>query len=284
MKTIAHISDLHFGKEDPIVAEGLAKDLHLIKPCLLINSGDFTQRARRNQYRAASEYMRNLPHPQLSVPGNHDIPLFDVIRRFFNPLGRYKRYISEDLLPCYRENNLVVFGINTARSFTWKSGKISSDQIDAMERELSGIGDSHFKIVVTHHPFIPPPGDEGAGVDLVGRAGQALKVFERCGVDLLLAGHIHHGYTGDIRSYYPSSRRSIIVAQAGTAISSRLRNEPNGYNIIRLDENLIEIEVRRWNETEKYFGEAGKIAFTFEDNRWAPQPEKDSGKSFLKTE
>lgn len=266
MKTVAHISDLHFGKEDPEVAEGLVRDLHRQQPALVVISGDFTQRARRAQYKAAAEYIKRLPQPRLSVPGNHDVPLFDVVRRFLSPLDRYRQYISSELLPRYSDEELTVLGINTARSLTWKSGRISIAQIQKIEHILSGLPESHFKVVVTHHPFIPPPGQQDTGVNLVGRAARALKVFEQCGVDLMLAGHLHHGYTGDIRTFYPSSEHSIIVAQAGTAISNRVRHEPNGYNLIRLKEERIEVEVRQWMKTA--FSEAGKAAFTLEDGQW----------------
>ncbi len=268
MKTIAHISDLHFGTEDRQVAEGLVKDLHRIQPELVINSGDFTQRARRSQYKSAADYMKRLPRPQLSVPGNHDIPLFDIFRRFLSPLGRYKYYISDELLPRYVDDDLTVLGIDTTRSLTWKSGRISLDQIEEMERILSSLPPSNFKIVVTHHPFLPPPGQEDTGIDIVGRAGSALEVLERCEVDLLLAGHLHHGYTGDVRAYYPSSQRAIIVAQAGTAISNRVRHEPNGYNIIRLKDEYIGIEVRRWSGSDNTFTEADTIEFTLQGGQW----------------
>lgn len=269
MRTIAHISDLHFGREDMVVADGLAKDLKMLRPSLVVNSGDFTQRARRNQYRAAAEYLKRLPAPQLNVPGNHDIPLFDIARRFLSPLTRFRKYISDDMFPCYIDDHLAVIGINTARSMTWKSGRISLEQIKKIESALSSLPASLFKVIVTHHPFIPPPGEDNAGVDLVGRAGRALEVIDRCGVDLLLAGHLHHGYTGDIRTYYPMSKRSIIVAQAGTGISNRMRNEPNGYNVIRLKNGYIEIEVRTWKN--ECFSTSDKIIFIQENGQWQSQ-------------
>ena len=108
-----------------------------------------------------------------------------------------------------------------------------------------------------------------AGVDLVGRAARALEVIERCGVDLLLAGHLHHGYTGDIRTFYPSTQRSIIVAQAGTAISHRMHREPNGYNFIRLERDCIEVTVRRWREGA--FIEISRVVFRLDDGQWLPQ-------------
>lgn len=269
MKIIAHISDLHFGREDPEVAEGLVAELHQLDPHLVIISGDFTQRARRAQYRKAAEFLHRLPHPQLFVPGNHDIPLFDVARRFWSPLNRYKTYLTAEMMPNYRDDDLLVLGLNTARSFTWKNGRISLAQMEEMERILAKAPQALFKIVVTHHPFIPPPGEEYAGISLVGRARRALEVIDRCGVELLISGHLHHGCTGDVRMYYPSTSRSIIVVQAGTAISRRIRGEPNAYNIIRLKEGWIDVRIRRWVEDK--FMAGAKISFNLEKGRWIPQ-------------
>lgn len=271
MRTIAHISDLHFGRQDDVVAEGLVTDLHRLRPDLIVNSGDLTQRARRAQFRAAADYIKRLPHRQLIVPGNHDIPLYDVVRRFLSPLGRYRRAITEDLSPWFVDDQVAVLGINTARSLTWKSGRISIEQIRQLERKFSGSSSTLFKVVVTHHPFIPPPGEEGAGVDLVGRAARALDVIERYGVDLLLAGHLHHGYTGDVRTFYPSARRSIISVQAGTAISHRVRHEPNGYNFITLDGERIQVAVRQW--VANSFTEVKRIVFRLSDGKWVPREE-----------
>ena len=58
--------------------------------------------------------------------------------------------------------------------------------------------------------------------------------LDACEVDLLLAGHLHHGYSGDTRTQYPASHRAIISAQAGTAISGRARRTM-GPSILRRD-------------------------------------------------
>ena len=252
MRTIAHISDLHFGTERPEVAAGLRGELAAAPPSLLVISGDLTQRARGGQFRAAQAFLATLPGPQLVVPGNHDVPLFDVTRRFLAPLTRYRKFISDELNPVYEDGEIFVAGINTARSFTWKAGRISVEQIAAVESRLKTTR-ARFKVVVTHHPFIPPPIMEARfeHIDLVGRAARAMTVLDAEKVDLLLAGHLHRGYSGDTRTQYPAAHRGIISAQAGTAISHRVRGaEPNGYNRITLDGDRITVEVRIWRERE----------------------------------
>lgn len=264
MRTIAHISDLHFGTEDLNVANALLQQLHTDKPSLIIISGDLTQRARTSQFKAAKSYLDQLPKPYLVIPGNHDIPLFDVLRRFLAPLTRYKKYITEEMLPLYKDEEMAVLGINTARSFTWKDGRISHEQINKIKSVMCEMPDDHFKIVVTHHPFIPPPNDELT--DLVDRADLAIQVIDPCGIDLLLAGHLHHGYSGDVRKHYPAAKRSIIVAQAGTAISDRMRGEPNSYNYITIDKDKFEITVRVYEEGK--FNDSVKVEYVKGSNGW----------------
>ncbi len=212
MRTIAHISDLHFGRIDPPVLEGLAADLESRKPTLLVVSGDFTQRARPGQYRDAAAFMRRLPKPQLVVPGNHDIPMFDVVRRFFFPLGNYTKHITRDLRPCYQDEELFVLGINTARSFTHKSGWISEEQLLDVKLRVCPLPEDVVRVVVTHHPFVPPPREPDA--DVIVRGESYIDELEACGVDLLLAGHLHLAYHDDLRSHYKSAKRSILSIQS----------------------------------------------------------------------
>lgn len=265
MRTIAHLSDLHFGTEISPVAEALAAELDESRPSLTIVSGDLTQRARRAQFSAARDFLARLPKPQLVVPGNHDIPLFDLFRRFLAPLRRYRHFIEGDLDPTFSDQELHVVGLNTARSFTWKNGRISRVQIDRLDRELSVVR-NRLKIVVTHHPFIPPPND--VGIELVGRAALAIPLLDRHGVDLLLAGHLHRGYAGDIRPHYPSSRRSFISVQAGTAMSGRTRREPNAYNWIELTPDRIRIVIRAWNGA--HFSPIRETIYERRDTDWSP--------------
>lgn len=266
MRCIAHISDLHFGTEDPEMTASLFRQIRDEEPSLLIVSGDLTQRARPSQFKAAAEFLEQFDMPKVVVPGNHDVPLYDLVRRFAAPLRRFQKYIQRELNPYYEDNELSVLGLNTARSFTRKSGRISHDQIQWITETLQRVPAEKFKILVTHHPFIPPPGEPEAGIDLVGRAHEALVAIDAAGIDLMLAGHLHHGYSGDVRTYYPATKRSIIVVQAGTAISHRVRNEPNAYNLLRLDRSNIQVEVRVWHKDG--FLQTGEYQYKLVGSEW----------------
>jgi 3',5'-cyclic AMP phosphodiesterase CpdA len=261
---------------DPPVAEALVADLHA-QPCdLLVISGDFTQRAREGQYRAAAEYRQRLPQPQLVVPGNHDIPLFDVVRRFGAPLELYERHITSDLAPWFADDEIAVLGINSARPWTWslkgfwKDGHISREQLAALERQLEELPPHLFKVVVTHHPFIPPPRERPHGI--VRGALRALNQLQASGVDLLLAGHLHMGYSGDVRTHHEAIKSSILSVQAGTAISTRRRGEPNAYNVIRIDRDRVQITVRAWDN--EGFSPTVVTDYARIDKIWVPQEQR----------
>jgi 3',5'-cyclic AMP phosphodiesterase CpdA len=267
MPLIAHISDLHFGTEDPAVANGLLEDLQQIKPDLVVNSGDLTQRARVRQFKAARAFMDRIPFPQLTVPGNHDIPFYDVMMRFFSPLARYQHYITPNLAPRFMTSEFAVLGVNTARSATWKNGRISVEQIHEIRQTLCALPFSQFKVLVTHHPFVPPPDDPSPA--LVGRGPEAMDVLDTCGADLLLAGHLHRHYSADARTHHVRIKRTILVAQAGTAISHRRRNEPNAYNLITLIPPEVELQVRTW--TGQKFEPLTSTRYMKIENHWTRQ-------------
>jgi 3',5'-cyclic AMP phosphodiesterase CpdA len=268
VRLLAHISDLHFGAEDPVVAAGLLRDLAALQPHLVAISGDLTQRARAGQFRAARAYLDRIDAPQVIVPGNHDVPLYNVLARFGFPLRGYTTHITSDLEPTFADVELAVAGVNTARSFTWKDGSISVEQIERLREFYCSQPPATHKILVAHHPFIPPVDDSTAA--LVGRAQLALKMLEACGGALILAGHLHLAYAGDVRPHHVEIEQSILVIQAGTAISHRRRDEPNAYNLLAIDGSRLRLEVRAWNGQE--FAPRGTTEYLQDPRGWTPAP------------
>lgn len=265
MTRLAHLSDLHFGTEDGEIVEGLLTDLAVLEPTLVVVSGDLTQRARRNEFVAARAFLDRIHSPKLVVPGNHDIPLYNLVSRFARPFARFQRYIAEEVEPFFLTDTLAVLGVNTARSDQWKEGRVSLGQIEGIQRRMRAIPSHVFKVLVTHHPFLPPPGNASSPV--LGRAEAALHAAEAGGVDLMLAGHLHVVYSGDVRAHFLSLRRSMVVAQAGTATSRRVRNEANSYNVIDADPTRLSIALRVWQgskfeqtRSDEYVKRAGQWA------------------------
>ena len=186
MTRIAHLSDLHFGANDAKIVAATEAWLQKRRPDLVIISGDFTQRARISQFREASAYINRLQSAGLKVltiPGNHDVPLYDVVRRFAAPLDRYKRFITNDLTPWFEDDDVAVLGINTARSLTIKDGRINHRQIDLMQKRFGATSDQKTRILVTHHPLFAMPIGTGAELsEAVGRHEDAVAGACKAGV------------------------------------------------------------------------------------------------------
>jgi 3',5'-cyclic AMP phosphodiesterase CpdA len=267
MRKIAHLSDLHFGRIDAAVIEPLAEALKKIEPSLVAVSGDLTQRARTRQFEEARAFLDRLPQPQIVVPGNHDVPLYDVLSRFARPLEKFRRYISEDLEPFYEDDEMVVAGVNTARSLTRKYGRVNEQQIASLRERLCKHPDEIVKVVVTHHPFDLPPGADER--EIVGRAQMAMEALAACGADLLLAGHLHTGHTGHTAERYQIRGHSALYVQAGTATSTRGRGEANSFNVIRLKHPHIQVERRVWSPEAAVFRPANAETFRHTPEGWA---------------
>lgn len=263
MRRIAHISDLHFGRTDPLVVEGLADELNADRPDLVIASGDFTMKARRREFKEARAFLDRLSSPWFAIPGNHDIPYYDIFERLLDPFRTYRAYVRKDLEPVWSDGEIGVVGINTARRAAlernWSHGRISHEQIERTRERLEAFPEGLFKIVVGHHPFIPPP--HAPETRLVGRAEEALACFDQIGVKLVLAGHLHRGYASfrkpiirgeevvaqEQKSPDKVKTGDLLIVQASSATSTRLRGEPNAYNRIKIENGRARLEPRLWD-------------------------------------
>ncbi len=266
MRTLVHLSDLHFGRVDEQLIKPLISAVTGVNPDLVAVSGDLTQRARSHQFRAARAFLDALPQPQIVVPGNHDVPLHNLFTRFLQPLDKYKRYITDDLQPAYVDDEMVVVGVNTARSLTVKGGRINEDQVTRIREKLCASGDELVKAVVTHHPFDLPEGYSDR--ELVGRAQMAMTGLADCGADLFLAGHLHVSHTGHTAKRYNIRGHSALVVQAGTAASTRARGEANSFNVIRINRPDITVQRLTWQPSRSTFAISGEENFRHTSNGW----------------
>jgi 3',5'-cyclic AMP phosphodiesterase CpdA len=231
MSVLLHISDTHFGTEQPAVVEALITLAAQQRPDLVVLAGDITQRARPAQFRAAKAFVDRLGAAVLAVPGNHDIALFDLWARFTRPYARYAKAFGADLEPVHASHDLIVVGVNTTRAWRHKNGAVSAEQIDRVANLLAGASAQQLRVVVVHQPAaVTQAGDRA---NLLRGHQAALRAWSAAGADFVLGGHIHLPYT----LAPPGLARRLWVLQAGTAVSSRTRSEaPNSVNILRWGE------------------------------------------------
>jgi 3',5'-cyclic AMP phosphodiesterase CpdA len=237
MRTIAQISDLHFGAHEPAVVAHLHAALSTIRPDLVVVSGDLTQRARKEQFAEAALFLDRLEAEGLRllvVPGNHDVPMHKPMQRLFWPLRRYTRFIMRGRSAWYCDPELAVLGLASAHGLTVKDGRLTRVQIRSIGDCFAAAPAGADRILVTHHPLVPLPGDEADEIEPALRgARSALEAVKAAGVHLVLAGH-HHVHSVGIAGPTLSIDPSVMVVQAGTATSWRRRQAPNSFNLIRL--------------------------------------------------
>jgi 3',5'-cyclic AMP phosphodiesterase CpdA len=251
-----HVSDLHAGppfRED--LAEQVAQEAHELKPDLLVASGDFVQRADfPSQWRTIKRFLQTLPEPRLVIPGNHDVPLFNVYRRLFRSYDTYKRHISADLNPVFERPGLAVVGGCTAHGRTVDGGYLSDEQQATMERHFRRFPAGTCKVAVLHHHVVNPPGSQHR--NKISNAKEAVQLLDRCDVELLLCGHIHVSYVGTTLDVLPHLRQGTIICQSGTTTSRRgagREHGKNSYNVIEIEDAVIRIGQHMYLEDVRRF-------------------------------
>ena len=274
MARLVHLSDLHFGAHDERLVEAVDWHVDHLKPDLVVISGDFTQRARTEQFREACEFLdglRERGHEVLGVPGNHDVPLYDVLRRFLSPLARYRRFIDDSLCPFIELPGVAVLGVNTARSLTFKDGRVNREQVAFIRDTFARTPSEIFRVLVTHHPLF----ELRVGNELtpaIGRQELALDAVEESGVDLVLAGHNHHASSQDA-SDLVTRAGGVLVVQAGTATSTRLREQEQSFNTIDIGEQSVTVTVHAWKNDDFHANDAQRYAW--QDGRWTSKQQAE---------
>jgi 3',5'-cyclic AMP phosphodiesterase CpdA len=256
VRTLAHLSDLHFGRTDPAVVEALLADLAGLRPDLAIISGDITQRARTHQFAEAKAFLARLPCPALVVPGNHDLaPLWLPFSRLFTPRARFRRALPGHAdWPVWHDDEVVAIGLDSTRHLRWITGKLRRGHLQHVEQVVTASPDEACKVVFLHHP--PPSAP----------SGHPFQTLAENGVDLILTGHVHQAKVTVIAAEGPCS---AVLAQASTACSTRLRGDANGYGVIRIAMPVMDITIHGW--TGDGFAARRHHRFEKRGNVWAAE-------------
>ncbi len=258
MTTILHVSDLHFGTEVPQAVEALVRLARSAPPDVLIVSGDITQRARRAQFDAAAHFIRRLAAAQvLVIAGNHDIPLFNLPQRLLAPYRGHARAFGPDLEPRLALPDVRIAGVHTARAWRHVVGHVTPAQAARSAAWLAEGPADALRIVVTHHPLAVADAQDEA--QRLRGADAALPHWLQAGVQLALGGHIHRPYFMPLPGHQAAARQQLWVAQAGTAVSHRLRAPwPHSVNLLR------RIAASRWH-LERWSLDPGRSDFALHE-------------------
>jgi len=267
VRTLLHISDVHFGpKHLEELSEAVLSFIRREPPDVVVLSGDLTQRAKPEQFRQARRFVDRIPVPTIVVPGNHDVPLYRFWERIFVPFGAYRRHFSEELEPLLRDEETIVVGINTAYNWTLKEGRIRLDRLMEVRDLMASVPAETFKVVVAHHHLIPPP--RFGTQRVLANAFEAIDVFSRVGVDLILSGHLHQSYIGNSEEFYPKGRPPVVILHSGTTTSSRGRGaeqDKNTCNRVTVHRDHMRVSHYRWEPELHRFAEHSR--------HWYPRQE-----------
>ncbi len=230
---LLHLSDLHFGTERPQCLRALQRFCEMHQPEAAVISGDLTQRARYKQFFACRQFLEQLHMPYLTVPGNHDIPLYHLWNRVFSPFARYQLFFGH-LEQELETEHFYIVGINSIRRRYHTRGHISLEQIEAVEQRLKCAPANKIKLIAAHQPFYTPPDDPHGIKDCPVLGRLALENWSKCGLFGLLHGHLHHSAVYDLNQIYQlGANHPVLDIHAGTALSYRLRHsQSNSFNCI----------------------------------------------------
>lgn len=285
MARILHISDLHFGPPYlPHVGEALLQIAPKLIPDAIVVSGDLTQRATAEQFKAARQFLDRLPPvPRVVVPGNHDVPLFRIAERLTRPHALYQEYICPELNSVVKLDSLVIAALDsTAPRRAITNGRVRAWQLDFCRDAFAGSGETVFRMVVAHHHFAPAP-DYLYDQTLPG-ARRAMERFVDLGIEMILGGHLHRAYIGNSLDFFPGNHRDrgIIILHCGTTTSHRGRGrerEKNTFNLISIDSGMVHITHFMHFHEEGGFAPVSRHIFPRPGRRFVdplPAPARDS--------
>ncbi|WP_420557964.1 metallophosphoesterase family protein [Roseovarius sp.] len=260
MTRLVQISDLHFGREDPDLLEPLRTAIEAAAPDLVVMAGDFVQRARASQFRPAADFMNSLDRPWLGVPGNHDIPLYNLLLRAWDPFRRYRRWICQELAPTVDLGEVRVVGLNTTDPWAHQRGRVAEADVHRIGEAISAPR-AGLTVIAAHHPFHHT---EDIEKDLMVGASDALEHWARCGPHIIMSGHLHQWLVE------PFVRRKgadmTLQLHCGTGLSTRRRGHPNDFAV--LDCNADDVTITRMVAEDGEFQRSARTRYLVGDHGW----------------
>lgn len=234
MTRILHLSDLHFGFERKQLVGPLLGLVNRMRADLVVVTGDLTHRGRPGQYRRAAEFLGQITAPVMAVPGNHDVPLYNIPVRFLIPYRNYEQAVSPDLSPTRQAGDVRVFGVNSVDPFAVQRGILRPKDIAGL---IAGLDPLATNIVALHHPLEQLP---QVDKELARNAPQSLASMAQAGVHIALSGHLHLCDTNKLMAI--TAHPEILQVQAGTALCDRAGDLQNEFTVLEIDGTELTIE------------------------------------------
>lgn len=263
MRRLLHLSDLHFGRTRAELLEPLMRCVGRLRPDLVVVSGDLTQRARRAEFHAARSFLDRLPTPWLAVPGNHDVPLYNLAGRIIDPYRGYRKWISPHLEPLHEDEEITVAAVNTVDPHAHQRGRIRRRAIRRTAARFARGGTNRTKILVVHHPFSHLPREPKA---LMKGAQDGIAALSEAGVDVVLSGHLHAWRADPVATRLDGAQ--TLQIQAGTGLSSRVRGEENDFNLLVIEPGEIRVDRHAASDSGSEFEESASIRFRRMRHGW----------------
>lgn len=234
-----HVSDVHFGREDPAAVAWFGALVSAERPDAVIMTGDLTMRARRREFAAGLEWLQGLGVPVTVEVGNHDLPYFNPIDRFFRPYRRMTKIERMVEQPLDLPGVAIVPLVTTARAqwrLNWSKGKVSRGALDRTLALLAEVPDGKLAFIACHHPLVEPATRASAQTH---NGAEALEALAAAGADAVLTGHVHDPF--DIA--HDVGGKVVRMVGAGT-LSERTRTTPPSFNEIRVADGHFDVLLR----------------------------------------
>ena len=251
MTRIALIADLHFGRADPDLAATLLAALAQARPDVVLIAGDFVQRARASQFRLARAFLDGLPAPWRAVPGNHDLPLFNLPARLAAPHAAYRRWIAPETEFTLPLDDTLVIGLDTTTPWRHQRGHVRPAQVERVLRQMRKEAGARLPVILAHHPFHQR---ESVAKELTIGAPGALARWAEAPPHMLLTGHLHQFLVEPFVAREGAGQ--TLQVHCGTSASSRTRGTPNDFALIETEPGGVRIERRVFAEGRGFVVEA----------------------------